>query len=64
MDNMSKFIVRVYNFYNTQKCLNTPTEERLSIQCYFDADQTISSFWNRLLGKKFSEKVKSRLNIG
>ncbi|MBY9005355.1 MAG: hypothetical protein KGD63_01200 [Candidatus Lokiarchaeota archaeon] len=59
-DKYLEFVNTVYNFYNTLKSLDTPSEERLSIQCYFEVDQAINSFWNQLLGKKFSEKVNSK----
>ncbi len=58
-----EFVDTVYNFYNTQRSPNIPIEERLSIQCYFEADQAINSFWKRLLGDKFNNKIKSKLNL-
>lgn len=63
-DKYFEFVDTVYGFYNSQLCPNTPSQERLSLECYFEADQAIDLFWHRLLGKKFSEKVKSRIKLG
>lgn len=59
-----EFVDKVYNFYNSQISTNVDPKERLSIECYYDVDQAINSFWNRLLGNKFSEKIKTILKLG
>ncbi|MBD3199251.1 MAG: hypothetical protein GF316_04480 [Candidatus Lokiarchaeota archaeon] len=58
-----EFIDTVYNYYNSQINPDAQSKERLAIQCYLDADETINSFWIRLLGNNINDEIKNHLKI-
>ncbi|TXT61969.1 MAG: hypothetical protein BAJALOKI1v1_1060004 [Promethearchaeota archaeon] len=63
-DKYFKFINMVYDYFNSNVASNNNGKERLSIECYIDAEETINKFWLKLLGNKLNENIKSYLKIG
>lgn len=63
-DDYFKFINTVYDYFNEQIPSKNNGGERLSIECYIDAEQAINDFWLELLGKNANDSLKSYLKIG
>ncbi len=60
----SRFINKVYNFFNKQV---PNVDGRLALKYYSDANIIIDQFWDRLLGKELNNKfisgIQSKLNF-
>lgn len=59
-----EFINKVYEYHNLKKNFKPHTiEGRLCLQCYSEANRTINSFWEQLLGSELNKELQSDIKL-